>query len=89
MNLENLSINKHLEEKREELKKFEPITLDQVKEVLDLTIKKDDENKMVTFLAMLSAILIMLNSILALTPPHPLARALFRSRYPIYSLQRT
>lgn len=55
MNLENLSINKHLEEKREELKTFGPITLDQVKEVLDITIKKDDENKIVTFLAMLSA----------------------------------
>jgi 5S rRNA maturation endonuclease (ribonuclease M5) len=35
--------------------KFKPMSLDQVKDVLGLTIKKDDENKIVTFLALLSA----------------------------------
>lgn len=34
---------------------FEEISLEDIKNVLELTIKKDDDNKIVTFLAMLSA----------------------------------
>jgi len=41
--------------KREREKGFGPITLDEVLEVLDLTIKKDDSNKVMVFLGMLSA----------------------------------
>jgi len=44
-----------LKKTKDRLAVFEPITLDQVKEVLNLTIKKDNENKLVTFLAMLTA----------------------------------
>lgn len=44
-----------MEKVKEKIAALEPITLEQVRQVLDLTIKKDDENKMITFLAMLSA----------------------------------
>lgn len=55
MNLESISIKETLEKKKEQLAALEPITLEQVRQVLDLTIKKDDENKIVTFLSMLAA----------------------------------
>jgi len=54
-NLESLTINKELEKIKEHITPPDPITLDQVRQVLDLTIKKDDGNKIITFLAMLAA----------------------------------
>ncbi len=54
-NLESLTIKEELDKIKERITPPEPITLDQVREVLDLTIKKDDGNKIITFLAMLAA----------------------------------
>lgn len=55
MNQEYISIKDQLDKVKEKISALEPITLEQVREVLNLTIKKDDENKMITFLGMLSA----------------------------------
>jgi hypothetical protein len=54
-NLESLTIKEELNKIKDRITPPEPITLDQVREVLDLTIKKDDGNKIITFLAMLAA----------------------------------
>lgn len=54
-NLESLTIKEELNKIKERITPPEPITLDQVRQVLDLTIKKDDGNKIITFLAMLAA----------------------------------
>lgn len=55
MNLQSLTIKEELDKIKDRITPPEPITLDQVREVLDLTIKKDDGNKIITFLAMLAA----------------------------------
>ena len=55
MNLESISIKEQVEKAKERLEPIKPITIDDVRQVLDITIKKDDENKIVTFLAMLAA----------------------------------
>jgi hypothetical protein len=38
-----------------DLPKFPPITFNEIKEILGLTIKNDDTNKLITFLCQLSA----------------------------------
>jgi len=53
--LEDIKEEKRVRLWEESREKFPPITLDDVKEVLDLTIKKDDTNKLIVFLGMLSA----------------------------------
>ncbi len=55
MNLQSLTIKEELDKIKERITPPDPITLEQVREVLDLTIKKDDGNKIITFLAMLAA----------------------------------
>ncbi|MES2216406.1 MAG: hypothetical protein V4481_03875 [Patescibacteria group bacterium] len=54
-NLQSLTIQEQLEKIKERITPPAPITLEEVRQVLDLTIKKDDENKIITFLAMLAA----------------------------------
>lgn len=55
MDLQKITIAEHLKDVEQKLEVYKPITLDDVKDVLSITIKKDDENKIVTFLAMLAA----------------------------------
>jgi hypothetical protein len=55
MDLEKITITEQLKETQHKIEIYKPITLDNVREVLDLTIKKDDGNKIITFLAMLAA----------------------------------
>ena len=55
MDLNKITIGEHLKDVEKKLEAYKPITLADVQEVLSLTIKKDDENKIVTFLSMLAA----------------------------------
>jgi hypothetical protein len=55
MDLNKITIGEHLKDVEKKLEVYKPITLADVQEVLSLTIKKDDENKIVTFLSMLAA----------------------------------